>query len=68
MPVKGYFIHFKMLLNAIDNRSVTYNWDNFEVEMIVTALQLTNNKAHLCPPPPKKNETKKKKPMLIKSR
>lgn len=40
--------------NAIDNRSVTYNWDNFEVEMIVTVLQLINNKAHfsLSPPPP----------------
>lgn len=38
--------------NAIDNRSVTYNWDNFEVEMIVTVLQLINNKAHFSPPPP----------------
>lgn len=41
--------------NAIDYRSVTYNWDKFEVEMIVTVLELINHKAHfsLPPPPPK---------------
>lgn len=42
--------------NAIDYRSVTYNWDNFEVEMIVTVLQLINNKAHFSPPPPPKQK------------